>query len=61
MDIKGKNVPGTASEKALKQSMLDVFMAKEENKRDRSRKLEPCRPTLKTSVFALKWEATRGF
>jgi len=28
VDIKGKNVPGTASEKALKQSMLDVFVAK---------------------------------
>lgn len=28
MDIKGKNVPGTASEKALKRSMLGLSMAK---------------------------------
>lgn len=45
VDIKGKNVPGTASEKALKQSMLGLSMAKATKQEGKEQEIESCRPT----------------
>lgn len=61
VDIKGKNVPGTASEKSLKQSMVDVFLAKANKQEGQEQEIRTLQANLKTLVFALKWEATRGF